>query len=316
MTNPQILICNAHKSNFCPKGERVMVLDIIIKNIYELSIENIRDIISILIPFIALIVSICSFISTNKTSRLQREVLEKQKLPNLTILSIETTKSNPQTSSVKDGSHCRIYEGSPETDISLNNSMATYKSTNTDIDLGFINELKTHITRNKKDVYLTYFFSKPYLMIQHATDPNDFIIDHSNVKITFHNYGAIITALSIERFKVYYNPEIEFESQTFEGMIEQKITLTPEENDSFILFFDEITTNFNNSMCRLPEHVYNSTPDSFDILKAHTERNVLRYNKLEITLICWDIYNNPIKYLITVEHNGNFFISTTTLLSK
>lgn len=268
-------------------------------------------------PFIALIVSIITSASTMRLSKLQRKLLENQKLPNLNILSVETTKSKADSSTkVTDAKHCRIYEGNSMADFSLQKHMAVFESTDIGIEPGFIDELKSHIKNNKRDVYLTYFDSKPYLIIQHASNVNNFIIDHSNVKIKFCNYGAKMTAFSIESFKVYYNEERDISELFFKGDPAQKITFKPEDNDEFELFFDEVTTDLNNSMCQLPLDVYLATPDSFDILKAHSERNVLCYHKLEIVCICWDIYNMPIKYLITIEHNGNFFVSTTSLVKR
>ena len=44
--------------------------------------------------------------------------------------------------------------------------------------------------------------------------------------------------------------------------------------------------------------------------------NRLQYDKLEIVIHCWDLYNNETTSKITFEYNGNFFISTTTILNE
>lgn len=219
------------------------------------------------------------------------------------------TKSDPKSSTVNDGTYCRIYNGESSSDISIKGSMAIFKSDDNKIEPGFIDEIKSNM--NKK-VYFTYVEGKPYLVVNHATSTERFIVDHSNTKITFHNYGAKISALSIEKLIIYYKPEMNLDTLTLQGNPNNKITLSPEENEKFELYYDEVTTDLNNSTCQLPTKTYNSMIGSFNFLKSHMSSNILCYNKLEIIFICWDMYNIPQRYSIIIEYNGNFFVSSTT----
>jgi len=273
-------------------------------------------ILTLAISCFALTISILSYISGKTIQKEQMKEILKHRLPNLQILSIESTKSNPNNPSLIDGSNCRILEGHSTANVSLNRTIATFNSSDSNIEAGFIDEIKTHIKSGCNDTYLTYFFEKPYLIVNHASKKDRFIVDHSNVKITFHNYGASISALSIEEFKVYFKPEMDIEILTFKGNPDCKMKFAPDYNEKFELYFDEVTTDLNNAMCQLPLDVYESVPKKHNILKSHMINNILSYDKLEIAMVCWDIYNTPIKCLITVEYNGNFFISTTTLLEK
>lgn len=265
----------------------------------------IKDSLTLMFSFIALIISFITLWSNLKEKRQKR-------LPNLKILSIINTKSILNASDITQSNHCRIQHGYSTCNISLDGKICTYKSEDCK-EYGYIDEIKA----NKNKAYFTYFSSKPHLVINHATDNNRFIIDHSNVKIIFHNYGAKISALSISKFKIFFNDNTHFESLVLLGDKNNKLTISPQENETFELYFDEITTDLNNSMCQLvnPEY-YDSSPQSIDLLKTHIPKEIFAYNKIEMTTTCWDVNNRPIEYLITIEHNGNFFLSSTTLLSK
>lgn len=266
---------------------------------------------SLIISIISLLFSGLTYFVTYKTYNAQFKQIRNQNLPNLKILSMSCTKSNPQSSTVNDGSYCRIYNGESSSDISINGSMAIFNSEDNSIEPGFIKEIKSNM--NKK-VYFTYVDGKPYIIANHATNIKRFIVDHSNTKITFHNYGAKISALSIEKLNIYYKPEMNLDILTLEGNPKNKITLSPEENDLFELYYDEVTTDLNNSTCQLPNNIYNSMIGTFNILKSHMASNILCYDKLEIIFICWDMFNIPQKYSIIIEYNGNFFVSSTTHL--
>lgn len=246
---------------------------------------------------------------TYRTYDAQFKQIKNQELPNLKILSINSIKSDTSKSpSLYDGSYCRIVKGStiskeiiPEFDFN-----------NEQIERGFINEIESHI--GNSETYFTYFGNNPYLMITHASSKENFIVDHSNVVIKLHNYGSTISALSIESFTAYYKPESNIEPITFQGNINNKITLTPEENENFVLHFDEVTTDLNNSLCKIKQEDYVNIPNDINLLKTHMTENMLQYNKLEIKLHCWDLFNNETVFKITIEHNGNFFISYTSIL--
>lgn len=77
---------------------------------------------------------------------------------------------------------------------------------------------------------------------------------------------------------------------------DNKIILTPQENEKLELFFDEVTTNLNNSMCNLPNNIYESIPNSIDLLRNRMPQNILNYQKLKLTILCCDIYNITIKF--------------------
>lgn len=275
---------------------------------------ELKDKLTITLSVIAIIVSVISLISSYRINCAQLKQMYNQKLPNIKLLSVDITKSIPNNSTVFDGSYCRIFNGEFTTDISLNNKMATFNANDTSIENGFIQEIKSNI--NNPNAYFTYFNSKPFLIANHATNTDSFIIDHSNVKMTFHNYGALISGLSIKSLVVYYKPEIDLKKMTFYGNEQNIITLSPEENNNLVMFFDEVTTNLNNSLCKIPEKIYEDSPISFTLLRTHMPENILTYNKLELNLNCWDLYNNKTELKITIKYNGNFFISTTTLQNK
>ncbi len=266
------------------------------------------DIIGLIFSALSLLISSLIYFITYRTYNAQLEQIKKQNLPNLKILSTSLIKSDPSSSSINDGSYCRISKGETSSDISIGGSLATFKFTDSNIEPGFIDEIES--TMNKK-VYFTYVNGKPYLVANHATSTERYIIDHSNAKITFHNYGSKISTLSIEKLIIYYKPEMNIKTLTLKGNPNNKITLTPEENEEFELYFDEVTTDLNNSTCQLPKSIYDSMIDSFNLLRSHMTSNFLSYNKLEIYFMCWDMYNLPQKYLITLEYNGNFFTSST-----
>lgn len=275
------------------------------------SIHNNIDI-SLIVSAFSLLISVLTYFVTYRTYNAQLEQIKKQKLPNFRILSIEYSKSHPNTTNINDGKYCIIYKGYSINDIELNKIMATFNYNDAQIENGFIEEIESHL--EKTNVYFTYYDTKPYLIANHATTKDKFIIEHSNTKITLHNYGAIISTLSIESLKVSYSPIMDKKDLIFQGIENNKITLSPDENKEFALFFDEVTTGFNDSLCETPFLTYNTLPDSFDLLKVHMPKNILTYNKMELIFSCWDLYNNKHRLQITIEYNGNFFISTTTIL--
>lgn len=275
---------------------------------------ELKDQLTITLSIIAIIISAISLISSYKINGAQLKQIHNQTLPNIKLLSVDITKSIPNKSTVFDGSYCRIFNGKFNNNISLNNKIATFNANDQSIENGFIQEIKSNI--NNPNAYFTYFDSKPFLIANHATDINSFIVDHSNVKMTFINYGSLISNLSIKSLIVYYKPEMKLKNLTFSGNEQNIITLSPEENKNLIMFFDEVTTNLNNSLCQIPEEIYENSPSSFSLLRTHMPENILTYDKLELNLNCWDLYNNKTELKITIEYNGNFFVSTTTLQNK
>lgn len=242
----------------------------------------------------------------------QMNELSRQKLPNLKIISIDITKSHPTETKISDNSYIRIYNGKSNVKNELKNLIATFDASDLSIEPGFIQEVKSHI--DKPNVYFTYYNEKPHLVANHATNQNSFIVDHSNAKMTFHNYGAIISAISIESLNVYYKEKMNYKDLTFFGNKENIITISPDDNEKFELFFDEVTTNLINSLCQISDDIYEKASESFDLLKTRMYDNMLTYDKLELNLICWDMYNNETKLRITIEYNGTFFVSSTTFL--
>lgn len=273
---------------------------------------------SLIISIISLIFLGLTYFTTHKTYNAQLKQIQNQELPNLRILSVESHKSHYNSSdSIYDGKYCRIFYGDASSvNISLNENIAVFDANNpnTEIESGFIDEVKSHIGDN--NAYFTYFGTKPYLILNHASNHDRFIIDHSNVKLTLHNYGAKISALSIKEIIVHYKSEMNVEPTIFYGNDKNKISLSPDENDKFILYLDEVTTDLNNSLCQMSESTYINSPESFDLLRAHMVTNRLNYDKLEVKFRCWDMFNNETILKITFEYNGNFFVSSTTILKN
>lgn len=269
--------------------------------------------ISLLISILSFLASLAVYFITYRTYSAQLKQMHNKELPNFKIIAVES-HINHQTEniSVYDGVYCRIYSGESTSNISLNENLAVFDAQKENIEDGFIEEIKSHIGEN--NTYFTYFGGKPYLIINHALSKERFIIDHSNVIIKLHNYGATISALSIESFIAHYKSNDAIQKIIFNGNIENKITLSPEENNEFVLFFDEVTTDLNNSLCQISPSIYPMLPEYMDLLRTHMVQNRLNYNKLEIKLHCWDLFNNKTIFKITIEYNGNFFISTTSII--
>lgn len=184
----------------------------IIKYIFE----NL-NIVSLILSILSVLFTFLTYLVTNRTYNAQFEQINNQKLPNLRILAIETTKSHPGISNIYDGTYCRVYKGDSSSNISLDNNIATFSADDKQIEAGFIEEIESNI--GKENVYFTYFGSNMYLIINHATSSDRFILDHSNTKITLHNYGATISAMAIDSLVVYYKPEMNLKELTFLEMV-------------------------------------------------------------------------------------------------
>jgi len=266
------------------------------------------DFLSLIISILSFIISFFTCFITVRTYNAQFKQIKNQELPNLKILSIVSNKSESNDSkALSENKYCRIIKNSG-TD---KNEMAVFTSDDEEIENGFIYEIESHIGKN--NVYFTYFNQNPFLVINHASDKKKYVVDHCNVIISLHNYGATISALSIESFTAYYKASKDIEKIFFRGNIDKKITLSPNENENFILCFDEVTTNFENCLCHTDSEDYNELPESIDILRIHMPENSFSYDKLEIKFHCWDLFNNETVSTITIEYNGNFFISTTSI---
>lgn len=240
---------------------------------------NLVDIITCLILLFTAIISY-------KVYSIQKEQTQKQRLPYLKISSVISEKSTPDIHSVYNNLYCRIYNGETKNSIvnlDLDGNMKVFSANDEQIEPGFIDEIKSHIGKN--DVYLTYFGSKPFLVVNHASNPDNFIIDHCTVKISLHNYGATIDSISIESLTVYYKSDLNIEPFTFDGNPTLKMTLSFDENNDFSLFLDEVTTNLNNSLCEMAPSIYEHLPLSYDLLKTHIGENQLNYDKLVYCII-------------------------------
>lgn len=277
--------------------------------------KELFQLINLILPAIsAIFTGIVCFI-TYRTYNEQFKQMRNATLPNLKLLSVNVKKSNSDTPVLSDGSYCRIFYGNSANYMNLNQKIATFNADDSRIENGFIDEIKSNIDLhiNKSNAYFTYFNSKIFLIANHATDKDSFIIEHSNVKMEFHNYGAPISCLSIKSLVVFYKPNMNLEKLFFYGNENHIITLSPKQNKSLVIYFDEVTTNFNNSLCQIQQDTYEDAPDSFNLLTNHMPENILAYDKLELTLNCWDLFNNKKKIKITIEYNGNFFVSSTSL---
>lgn len=271
---------------------------------------NIFD--STMLALSALFTGITCF-ATFRIYNAQLKQHNNQKLPNLKLLSVNIKKSHRNLSSLSDGSYCRIFNGQSEDYMKLNQKIAVFSANDPKIEDGFIEEIKANI--NTPNAYFTYFESNVFLIANHATNIDAFIVEHSNVKMKFHNYGALISCISIKSLIVFYKPNMNLEKLIFYGNEKNIITLSPEQNKDFVVYFDEVTTNLNNSLCQIHQNLYEIAPDSFNLLTKRMPENILTYNKLELNLNCWDLYNNKNELKISIEHNGCFFVTSTSLKS-
>ena len=78
--------------------------------------NNIEIICDILTSISTLFTAIICYV-TCKTYNAQFKQIRKQSLPNLQILSIKYSKSNPNDTNLSNGRHCRIKRGSTKADI-------------------------------------------------------------------------------------------------------------------------------------------------------------------------------------------------------
>ncbi len=182
-------------------------------NVIDFIVENNQSICNIFTAISTIFTAAICFV-TCKTYNAQFKQIKAQELPNLKVLTINSIKSDTGKSpSLYDGSYCRIIKG----ENILRDTIPEFEFQNKQIEHGYIEEIESHIGNN--ETYFTYFGGKPFLMVIHASSKEQFIVDHSNVIINFHNYEATISALSIESFSVYYKSEKNTEPITFQGNI-------------------------------------------------------------------------------------------------
>jgi hypothetical protein len=268
---------------------------------------------TLVIAFIAMLISAFVYHITFKTYNAQLEQIINQELPNLKILTIGARKNYiNMPATLYNRVYCRILKGEATNKYTFNDNIPIFDIEDEQIETGFIEEIESHIGNN--ETYITYFGGDPYLMVIHASSKERYLIEHANVIINLHNYGSTISALSIESFTAYYKNKLE--PIVFQGNKDDKITLSPDENNSLDLIFDEVTTDLRNSLCDMSYDTYIALPEYMDLLKTHMVENTLNYDKLEIIFHCWDLFNNETVSKITIEYNGNFFISTTSIIDK
>lgn len=283
-------------------------------------IVKIVEIVSAIATIFFGIFTIKSYFVTRQINNIQLKIMENQlkemstkELPNLKIVSVESHK-HQENSTIYDGTYCFLYKATSNQNLE---GLPSFKIRDLVNETAFFNEIESRIDEKscQPTVYLTYFGSKPFLVLNCATDKNNYDIAHSNVKITFYNYGAVVSAISVKSLVIYYNNALSQVNPFFvKGDDNSKIILSPQDNKEFTLFFDEVTTNKNSALCQIDKNVYEAMPDSVDLIRFHMIKNYLNYSKLELILNCWDVYDNKTELKITLEYNGNFFVSSTTLV--
>lgn len=279
------------------------------------------DNVSMLISILGFGISVISLYRTSRHYKKNQALIERQIknidnsfAPNPHVQKLMYSKSNIDAKELKDANYCRIAVNIPVNlipTLSLGNKIKVFKST--DISDGQIAAFISECMKRKECVYLTYLEDTPHICFNHARDNNlPFIIEYSNVIIDFHNYGADASAFKLNSMKVTLNDGNVIERF---GPPNNIISITPEQNKSFSLIFDEIVENVDDSICKISEETYSNFPDNKgkpkNLLYYRLVGEVIRYNKIELDCTFYNNYNTPYDYILSLENNSDYFITKT-----
>lgn len=131
-----------------------------------------------------------------------------------------------------------------------------------------------------------------------------FIIEHHNVKITFINYGAIISKIHVNYVKVELLNQSE---KIYKGLDDNYYTNIILTNDEFEIIIDEVVDSNHISFCHITPELYKKLPEIVDMFKSNLS-DYLYYRKFTIGLSIWNQNNESSKFDIIIKKSGNQFI--------
>ena len=232
-------------------------------------------------------ISFFLFISTVKINRNQSKRYKQEQTPNLLIQRINFIKGDIHNISPK--KYIRYYYGPQpkgQAQLSLENisgeRLIPLQELTNEKDIA---EIQSH----KDSAYFTQFNNQPCLFINLINDTNSFIVEHHNTEVVLYNTGAAILSTSINYVKITYTNGRVRTLKGFEGNFLSSIIQT---NDSFSLSFNEVSNNFNDSVCQFDENTYKGLPNSYDLLSTRFDKHFLHYKKLDFCVSITDVHNH------------------------
>lgn len=267
---------------------------------------------------IASVVTIKLYFVTRRINIAQEKIMRKQVLPNLRMSAVKSYK-NTGNFDLCNGTYFYIYCKNTSTHIGKFPHCAKEDLNDSNETKAFFNEIESRMekARYRGNVYFTFLDKKLFLILNCGTKKDNYTVAHSNVEITFENCGEAIGAIGIESFTIYYKNTIAKKKHVkIKGDKNSKIILPSENAKNFTVFFDEITTELDATLCQIPSGTYADISSEIDLLKLNMPENYLNYSKLELILVCWDMYENKTRFKIILEYSGNDtrFVSSSHLL--
>lgn len=283
--------------------------------------EFIMDMLEFILKIASIISSVVAiklYFVTRRINIAQEKIMRKQILPNLRMSAVKSYK-HTKKSNIYDGTYCYIYCNNTSTRLDKFSFYIKENLISSNDIKAFFDEIESRMekARYRGNVYFTFFDKKLFLILNQGTKKDDYTIAHSNVEITFENCGEAISAIGIESFTIYFNNTIARKSHVkTKGDKNSRIILPSENTKKFTVFFDEITTESDAALCQIPSDTYADIPEEIDLLKLNMSENYLNYSKLELILICWDMYENKTRFKIILEYSSNDgrFVSSSHLL--
>ena len=215
--------------------------------------NNIEIICDILTSISTLFTAIICYV-TCKTYNAQFKQIRKQSLPNLQILSIKYSKSNPNDTNLSNGRHCRIKRGSTKADINISNNIASFEYVYQNFEIAMIYERINSIADSTakvfyilKYIYKNNFYNSSYIdevkdicmfLIENATINFDCI---KNMIMHFNSGNNLITNLNDDTRNAF------LKEQRLLDLIEEK-------SNSFKLF-ESIYDKLNDAIVQSKESI-------------------------------------------------------------
>lgn len=251
-------------------------------------------------------ISFFLFISTVKINRNQSKKYKQEQAPNLLIRKINFIKGDFHN--ITPDKYIRYYYG-PQTKSKAQLSLESISGERL-IPLQELTNDKdiAEIQSHKNSAYLTQFNNQPCLFINLIDDVNSFIVEHHNTEVVLYNTGAPILSMSVNYAEITYtNGRV----RRLKGFNENFLSHIIETNDSFSLSFNEVSNNFNDSVCQFDENTYKDLPDVFDLLSIRFDKHFLHYKKLDFCISITDVHNHQSSCNIILECKGDYLVQKT-----
>lgn len=256
---------------------------------------------SIVISLLLSIISIVETLRTRYEGKMQRE---KENAPKIDIYKINFPKSKKINDKDWENSHARYYYGNLKRDISCDGM----------IRLETLQDKEIYEAKEKKGkIYFTEVDSKGCLMLNFLKDETNMILEHQSTVITFLNQGAFLKTIAVKSADIEY---INGGTQHLVGDINSNKTYNIRTNGQFDIILNEITNDFQYSICELNTNVYKSISDGMNILDITFDTYFLKYKSIKINCIVSNSDNDKYELEISLTLNGNFLEPRTKIVKK